>query len=87
MTCNIVKPLDQTIGSNGNSKTVFNPMVDGVRWTERYSEQIEKYWKHTPNWLRQVLVFIAIFVLASGVQGTGTKANIFSLKLRATMKT
>lgn len=47
----------------------YNPMIEGVRWTEYYATNIDKYWKRIPDWLRQVIVFISIFILASGLQG------------------
>lgn len=47
----------------------FHPMIDGVRWSERYARRIEQIWKLLPNWLTQVLVTVAVFLLASGIQG------------------
>lgn len=51
-------------------KTGYNPMMEGVRWAEQYATQIERLWKHIPNWLGQTLIFISIFLFASGIQGT-----------------
>lgn len=50
-------------------KTGYNPMMEGVVWGERYAAQIEKLWKYVPSWLGQTLVFISIFLFASGIQG------------------
>lgn len=47
----------------------YNPMVDGVRWSDRYAIQLEKLWKYMPNWLAKIFVTIAVFVFASGIQG------------------
>lgn len=47
----------------------YNPMEHGVRWTEKYGRDIEKFWKLMPNWLGQVLATIAVFLLASGLHG------------------
>lgn len=59
----------QDKNSNEYRKQGFNLMMDGVRWTERYSSQIEQLWKYIPNWLHQTILFSAIFLLASGIQG------------------
>lgn len=50
-------------------KNGYNPMMEGVRWAEQYATQIERFWKFIPNWLGQTLVFISIFLFASGIQG------------------
>lgn len=50
-------------------KNGYNPLIEGVRWTERYASSIEKFWKRIPNWMGQILVTIAVFILASGIQG------------------
>lgn len=50
-------------------KNGYNPMLEGVRWSERYASRIEHLWKYIPNWLGQIFVTIAIFLLASGIQG------------------
>lgn len=70
MTNSDVQPIDQRISFSENSKNSFNPMIDGIRWSERYSPKIEQIWKYIPNWLRKVFVFFAIFLLASGIQGS-----------------
>lgn len=46
-----------------------NPMIEGVRWTERYAERFEKYWSLLPKYVTNSLVTIVIFILASGIQG------------------
>lgn len=70
MTCSngkSVQQIDLTIGEK--LKNRYNPMLEGVRWSERYTHQIEQLWKFIPSWLGQIFVTIAIFLLASGIQG------------------
>lgn len=71
MTCSNGKAMEEkdefTFGEK--LKNGYNPMLEGVRWSERYASQIEKLWKFIPNWLGQIFVTIAIFLLASGIQG------------------
>lgn len=50
-------------------KNGYNPMMEGVRWSERYASSLERIWKYIPNWLGQMMITIAIFLLASGIQG------------------
>lgn len=56
-------------------KNGYNPMMEGVRWAEQYTAHIERVWKYIPNWLGQTLVFISIFLFASGIQGKNVKFN------------
>lgn len=70
MTGSDAKSLDSVGTQIGEKrKTQYNPMTDGVRWSERYALRIEKIWKFVPNWLAHILATIAIFLLASGIQG------------------
>lgn len=61
------KDIGDNIGEK--LKNGYNPMMEGVRWSERYASRIEQIWKYIPNWLAQIMVTIAIFLLASGIQG------------------
>lgn len=61
--------LNQTEMSAKQIKYVFNPMEQGVRWTEKYALDIEKLWKSIPPWMGQVLATIAVFLLASCLHG------------------
>lgn len=73
MTCTNGKVVEQKEPTFGEKlKNGYNPMMEGVRWSERSSiaSRIEQLWRLIPNWLRQIFVTIAIFLLASGIQGT-----------------
>lgn len=48
---------------------LYNPMIEGVRWTENYAHKLEKLWKIIPTWLSQILGTLAVFLLASGLKG------------------
>lgn len=50
-------------------KCGYNPMAEGVRWIEKYSTKCDKVWKLLPNWVKQLLATLAVFILASGIQG------------------
>lgn len=50
-------------------KNGYNPMIEGVRWTERYATQIERLWNYIPNLLKQTIILVSIFLLASSIQG------------------
>lgn len=50
-------------------KLGYNPMMEGVRWIEKYSELCDKAWKILPNWMKQLFATLAVFLLASGIQG------------------
>lgn len=46
-----------------------NPMIEGVRWSERYAHYFEKCWSILPKYVAQSLLTVVIFVLAAGIQG------------------
>lgn len=46
-----------------------NPMLDGVRWSERYANSLERIWTKLPKWLAHSILTIVIFILAAGIQG------------------
>lgn len=62
---NQTEPMECSLSHNVSN----NPMEQGVRWTEKYSKEIEKWWTAMPNWMGQALVTIAVFLLASGIHG------------------
>lgn len=47
----------------------YNPMTEGIRWTEKYAETLDRIWVKLPKWLAQVIATMAVFVLASSIQG------------------
>lgn len=50
-------------------KCGYNPMIEGVRWSEKYSKRLEAAWSKLPKWMAKSLFTIIVFVLASGMQG------------------
>lgn len=67
MTCENVE--QKTVSFSEKLKNGYDPMIEGVRWTEKYARRIEQVWNYIPNWLAQILATIAVFLLASGIQG------------------
>lgn len=50
-------------------KMGYNPMEEGVRWTEKYADTLESTWKRIPVLLQKVLVVLAIAILGSSLKG------------------
>lgn len=51
-------------------KRIFlNPMIEGVRWTERYSDSIEKFWLKLPNFVTTIIATFAVFTFGSTLRG------------------
>ncbi|XP_060524449.1 lathosterol oxidase-like [Cylas formicarius] len=46
---------------------LFDPMA--VTWTEKYNEQISKYWKHVPQSVGKVLATAAVFAVGVSING------------------
>lgn len=47
----------------------YNPMTEGVRWTEKYTEKIEKILSKMPKFVTNILATLAIFILGTSLQG------------------
>lgn len=70
MTCGNSEPIDvKKLTIVERLKNGYNPMVEGVRWSEKYAMQFENIWRMIPNWMGQLIIFVTIFLLASGIQG------------------
>lgn len=50
-------------------KMGYNPMEEGVRWTEKYADTLESMWNRIPVFLQKVLVVLAIALLGSSLKG------------------
>lgn len=50
-------------------KRGYNPMEEGVRWTEKYSDDLEAVWRKTPVFLQKCLVVIAVALLGTSLNG------------------
>lgn len=46
-----------------------SPMIEGVRWSEKYSNTLETAWSVLPKWLAHSFLTAIIFILAAGMQG------------------
>ena len=47
----------------------YNPMVEGVRWTENYADKIEKLWGKLPSFVGTFLATFAVFIVGSSLRG------------------
>lgn len=48
---------------------IGNSLVKTLHWSEKCSYLIGKIWNFLPLWFCQLLVTVAVFLLASGMQG------------------
>lgn len=51
-------------------KDGYNPMTEGVRWTEKYDKALERIWSRIPRIISTTLATIAIFFLGTSMHGT-----------------
>lgn len=50
-------------------KDGYNPMTEGVRWSEKYDNTIERIWSRMPRVVSTTLATIAVFLLGTSMQG------------------
>lgn len=48
----------------------YNPMTEGVRWSEKYDTTFERIWSRIPRIVSTTLGTIAVFLLGTSLQGT-----------------
>lgn len=71
------KVSKKAMESDGNNKmsfwskmkTGYNPMEEGVRWTEKYSDDLEGMWRRMPVFLQKLCVVLAVALLGSSLKG------------------
>lgn len=50
-------------------KMGYNPMEEGVRWTEKYSENFEGILKRMPLFMQKFIFILVIVLLGSSLKG------------------
>ncbi|XP_059617724.1 uncharacterized protein LOC132262467 [Phlebotomus argentipes] len=55
--------------SEKHKSWTYNPMTDGVKWTEYCGERLEKIWNRIPNILGHFLATVAIFAFGATLKG------------------
>lgn len=51
------------------SQKGYNPMLEGVRWSEKYDPELARIFGNVPVFLQKVIVVIAILLLGSSLKG------------------
>lgn len=62
-------PFSKSAPISEKMKHGYDPMIEGVRWSERYAERLEWMWSKMPGFVGRTLATTAIFMLGSSVQG------------------
>lgn len=47
----------------------YHPMTEGVRWSERYADQLERGWAKLPKSARTFLATLVVFLMGTSIQG------------------
>ncbi|XP_019559580.3 uncharacterized protein LOC109428319 [Aedes albopictus] len=50
-------------------RTYKNPLLEGVRWSEKYSKRLSILWAILPEYLRNLIIVTAVFLLATTLKG------------------
>ncbi|XP_055545749.1 uncharacterized protein LOC129730445 [Wyeomyia smithii] len=50
-------------------KMFENPMIEGVKWIDRYALTIDKFWIKLPEYMRNTFVTFAVLLMASTIKG------------------
>lgn len=68
---------EDSMGVSFLQRTIYNPMLEGVRWTERYSDSIEKFWLKLPDFVTTFIATLAVFTFGSTLRGKSYLLSIF----------
>lgn len=52
-----------------NERQIFNPLVDGVKWVEKYSDDIESFFERLPEFLCKIIATFAVFTFGATLRG------------------
>lgn len=80
-------PFDADAPLLDKMKHGYDPMIEGVRWSERCADRLERMWDKLPGFVGRTLATTAIFMLGSSVQGESVHRNAISRKLNGAPKT
>lgn len=62
-------------------KRGYNPMTEGVRWSEKYDQTLERLWSRLPRVVSTTLATVAVFLMGTSIQGTHNDAFLYTTKL------
>ncbi|KAJ2952355.1 hypothetical protein O0L34_g4640 [Tuta absoluta] len=65
---------------NKEEQKPWDPLIDGVRWIERYSDSLEKIFDRIPDVLGTIIASLAIFTLGSTLRGEWVVILVSALK-------
>lgn len=73
---NEVRQRSQSNEVHENGKTVeepkpsyWDPLTEGVKWIERYSEPLEKFFERLPEFISTFIATLAVFTFGSTLRG------------------
>lgn len=46
-----------------------NPLLEGVRWSEKYSVQLSVVWNILPKYLKNLFICVAVLLFATVLKG------------------
>jgi len=48
---------------------LFDPMTEGVKWSERHADKIERFWNIMPDYLSKFIATLAVFTFGATLKG------------------
>lgn len=88
---NEVRQRSQSDEVYENGKTVeepksgyWDPLTEGVKWIERYSEPLEKFFERLPEFISTFIATFAIFTFGSTLRGENLLFIFFPIDVHFT---
>ncbi|XP_063619883.1 uncharacterized protein LOC134792546 [Cydia splendana] len=62
------------------TRRYWDPLTDGVRWIEKYSEPLEKFFERIPDFISTIIATFAVFTLGATLRGEWVVILVTALK-------
>lgn len=56
-------------GTKGPSTRYWEPLTDGVKWIEKYSESLERFFERVPEFITTFIATLAVFTFGATLRG------------------
>lgn len=68
---NVVKDKsdDKVVEPTKQTKQQWEPLTDGVKWIEKYSENLENFFERLPEFITTFIATLAVFTFGATLRG------------------
>ncbi|KAL4713290.1 hypothetical protein ACJJTC_018638 [Scirpophaga incertulas] len=76
----VSKSPQEPVKSEQKSPKYWDPLTEGVKWTEKYSEPLEKFFEKLPEFISSFIATLAVFTFGATLRGEWVVILVSALK-------